>query len=80
MGKIKLLLISVCFTISPQLVNSQFFVELNTGYAAPLYYTGKDTVYNQDYIHKYRYADTILQNVENIIWEMDLVWVLQWDI
>jgi hypothetical protein len=59
MGKIKLLLISVCFTISPQLVNSQFFVELNTGYAAPLYYTGKDTVYNQDYIHKYRYADTI---------------------
>ena len=32
-----ILLLTLLLTISPQLVKSQFFVELNTGYAAPVY-------------------------------------------
>ncbi|MDD2636693.1 MAG: hypothetical protein PHW82_14475, partial [Bacteroidales bacterium] len=39
-------------------LQAQFSIELNTGYAAPLYYTGKNKVYEQDYEHRYTYLDT----------------------
>lgn len=39
-------------------LQAQFSIEINTGYAAPLYYTGKNKVYEQDYEHRYKYRDT----------------------
>jgi hypothetical protein len=46
------------FFLSINTVNAQFYIELNTGYAAPIYYTGENKSYEQAYPHEYTYTDT----------------------
>ncbi len=48
----------VLFFLSINAVNAQFYIELNAGYAAPVYYTGENKSYEQAYPHKYTYNDT----------------------
>jgi hypothetical protein len=48
----------VLFFLSINAVNAQFYIELNTGYAAPVYYSGENKSYEQAYPHKYTYNDT----------------------
>jgi hypothetical protein len=54
----KLILILTLLTISPQLVNSQFFVELNTGYAAPLNFESPWHVSSYKYFDNMKDVDT----------------------
>ncbi len=46
------------FLLLSEGTQAQFYIELNTGYAAPIYYTGKNKSYEQAYPHKYTYNDT----------------------
>ncbi|MFO7790828.1 MAG: hypothetical protein R6V32_09670 [Bacteroidales bacterium] len=48
----------VLFFLSINAVNAQFYIELNTGYATPVYYTGENKSYEKAYPHKYTYNDT----------------------
>ena len=57
-NKVRISIIVVLFSIVSFTVKAQFSIELNTGYAAPLYYFGKNKVYEQEFAHNYTYLDT----------------------
>lgn len=52
-----LLVVTLVLLILPHIVKAQFFAEINTGYAAPLYYLGYSKINETNFPNSYRYYD-----------------------
>ena len=53
-----LIFISITSILFAKSTFAQFYIELYSGYAAPLYFSGKNKVHEKDFTHAYTYQDT----------------------